>query len=82
MRPYDGYDPRMGSLERKMTVIAIRAAAEDMVGECSDFQIIFCAAAVQRISASKPTLDDLSDADLKNLYTWVVTEERGSIYGD
>jgi hypothetical protein len=23
-----------------------------------------------------------SDADLKNLYSWVVTEERGSIYGD
>lgn len=80
MRPYPGFDPCMGSLERKIATIAIRAAAEGMVGECSDFQILFCAAATHQIKTLKPTLEDLSDEDLKNLYRWIVSEEH-AIYG-
>ena len=82
---YGYYNAGMGSLERKMTVIAIRTAAKDLagdLGECTDFQIIFCAAAKHRISVSKPTLDELPDEDLQSLYKWMVTEEKGSCYGD
>ena len=83
MRPYEGYDPRMGSLEKKLCILAIRDAAKDLVGgECNDFQIIFCASAVNRVTGAYATLEDLSDADLRSLYKWVITEERSPVYGD
>jgi hypothetical protein len=68
------------TLERKLRVIAIRQSAEDQVGKCSDYQIIFCAAACGRIRQSKATLEDLSDEDLFDLYEWIVVTERFSTY--
>jgi hypothetical protein len=81
-------DSRMGQLEKKLCIVAIRAAAQDLagdLGQCTDFQIIFCASAVKRLkrlTGAYTSLEDVSDDDLKSLYQWMITEEHRSIYGD
>lgn len=73
-------NPYGGTLERKLRVISIRQSAENQVGECNDYQIMFCAAATGKIHESKVSLEDLSDEDLSNLYDWVVVSERVSMW--
>jgi len=75
----------MGSLEKKLIIVAIRAAAKDLagdLGQCNDFQIIFCASAKKLITSMCATLEDASDEDLRSLYKWMITDEGGSCYVD
>lgn len=64
-------------MERNIRIISLRTNAEDMVGECSDYQIMFCASAAGKISKMALTLSDLSDVDLDSLYNWMMNESFG-----
>lgn len=59
------------SLACTLRVIAIREYAKSMVGPCSDYQIMMCAAAAKQIVSMKADLSDLSDSDLDALYNWM-----------
>ena len=67
-------------MTKPFMVISIRSMAENMVGDCTDYQIIFCAAAVGKIQKLEQTIDELSASDLSSLYQWIVLEERFNFY--
>jgi hypothetical protein len=81
----NGYGSNTGTLERKLRAIYIRQAAADqvadLVDECNDYQIIFCAAAGGIIQDSKPTIEELSDSDLDSLYHWVMGTTHFNTWG-
>jgi hypothetical protein len=73
----------MQNWERKIRIAEIRTTAKKMVldlGECNDYRIMFCAAAINRIRKICLTLEELDDHDLLGLYEWVVQESRFDAY--
>ena len=72
MKPY--------SLNKKLMAIAIRLSAERQVGDCDDYKIMLCAAAVHQIEKMQPTLEELSAADLASLYEWIKQTEHVNVW--
>jgi hypothetical protein len=63
------------SIGRAVYITGIRVTASNLVGECTDYQIIFCARHAKVVSDQVPfgaaDLELLTDYDLMMLYNWV-----------
>jgi len=59
-------------MTKNLQAISIRIAAQDIVGPCSDYQIMFCGSAKGIISTMTATLEELPDTDLKRLADWII----------
>jgi len=65
-----------GISERKLQIILIQNKAKRLVGDCSDFQIVFCAYQKGVVASLVPHLDYLSDIDLFRLSEWIDRDLR------
>lgn len=63
---------------RSVYITGIRVIAKNIVGDCSDYQIIFCALKAKVISdrivnsmAGITSIENLDDYDIQSLYDWM-----------
>lgn len=67
------------SIDRQLQILGIRNAARMIVGQCSDYQIVYVAKHAKVVfipTVEKTTvLEDLSDLDVDTLYTWLQQQE-------
>jgi hypothetical protein len=67
------------TLSRTLYLTSIRETAKKLVGDCSDYEIIFCAMRasvisnriIYKIGASITSLESLDDYDVQALYDWM-----------
>lgn len=67
--------------DRKLHILSIRDNAHDLVGPCSDYQIMFCAQHAGKIASIPSYLEQLDDIDLRRLANWLLKEKMGAIRG-
>ncbi len=55
-------------------IIEIRQYANQLVGKCTDYQILFCAFKANKIHRYGTSLEELSEDELEKIVHWLMLE--------
>jgi hypothetical protein len=61
-------------MTKQLRAAAVRIAAHEIVGQCSDYEIMFCASAAHVITCMAVSLEDLPEGQLESLATWIMKD--------